>query len=91
MLLVDWTKGQIPRFHPVVGTYGSETGWFVADGLQTMRNNRTPVSPYINAPCESREEAEELAIVLNETEPDPRPKDEDDVRTTDNSGPYSGP
>lgn len=78
---MEWTKGQIPRFHPVAGFFGGIEGWYVADSLMTLRNNRVPVQPYIDAPCESKEEAEEVATLLNETEPDPRKKDEDDVHS----------
>lgn len=82
MANVDWTTGHAPRFHPLATSHNGVAGWYIADSLETGRDDHSPVKPYIDAPCESREEAEKLAIVLNETEPDPRMKDEDDVFTS---------
>jgi hypothetical protein len=56
----------LPRFHPL-SVNGS--GWFVADHTKLTNRISTPVT---DEPCDSYEEAKEIADMLNEEEGDPR-------------------
>lgn len=56
----------LPRFHPL-NVNGS--GWLVADHLKLTNSISTPVT---DEPCDSYEEAQEIANMLNEEEGDPR-------------------
>jgi hypothetical protein len=56
----------LPRFHPLAVV---DKGWFVADHLKLTNSISTPIT---DEPCDSYEEAQEIADMLNEEEDDPR-------------------
>lgn len=61
-----WTEGRIPRFHPVVIGNSDGERWYVCDG--DARTEHTLAVPYIEEPCEDRDEAVALSAILNEDE-----------------------
>jgi hypothetical protein len=61
---IEWTSGKIPRFHPLIKEHNSVVAWWVCDG-QAKREHSLAV-PYIEEPCDDRNEALILCGILNE-------------------------
>lgn len=55
----------MPRFHPLA----VNGKWYVADHMKLTDSISTPI---VDEPCENREEAQDIADMLNEEEGDPR-------------------
>jgi hypothetical protein len=51
----------IPRFHPLIMP---DNKWYIADGHANTEHSLAV--PYLEEPCVNKDEATELAILLNE-------------------------
>lgn len=61
----------LPRFHPMIWTFGDRNGWWIMDCCARSDPHK-PQVPYSDEPCDTYDEAKEICDMLNETEPDPR-------------------
>ncbi len=57
---MTWTKGKMPRFHPLI----IKGIWYVADGHADTEHSLA--KPHDKEPCDSYEEALAQAAILNE-------------------------
>ena len=56
--------GFLPRFHPLITKHNGLTAWWICDGDADTEHSLAV--PYIDEPCEDREDALALCAVLNE-------------------------